>query len=91
MQTFIVREKEESKLYFTFMAETPDKDNIAKLRQVDCSPEQYHFEKDIVYLFAATGYGRAKLNNSFIEKKLNVAATTRNLNTVNKLLQMSKN
>mgnify|MGYP001050638251 CR=1 FL=1 len=84
------KQNEDKKLYFTFLAEKPDVDNIAKLKRVDYSPELHHIANDLVYVFAANGYGKAKLNNNFIEKKLKVAATTRNLNTMNKLLEMSK-
>ena len=42
-----------------------------------------------VYLHCPDGYGDSKLINSFWEKKLGVAATTRNWRTVNKLLEMA--
>jgi uncharacterized protein (DUF1697 family) len=35
-----------------------------------------------------TGAGNTKLTQKYIEKKLNVIATTRNWNTENKLIEM---
>jgi uncharacterized protein (DUF1697 family) len=43
-----------------------------------------------VYLYCPNGYGRTKLTNTFWEKKLKVGATTRNWNTVNKLLELAE-
>jgi uncharacterized protein (DUF1697 family) len=42
-----------------------------------------------IYLFCPNGYGRTKLSNSFFERKLGVAATTRNWKTVNALYEMA--
>jgi len=76
-------------LYVTFLAETPDADQLEKLQAGDYSPEAFVVKGSVVYIFAVNGYGRAKLNNNFLEKKLKVAATTRNCKTVNALLEMS--
>ena len=76
-------------LYVTFLAETPAADPLKKLQAADYRPEAYVLHDQIMYIFAANGYGRAKLNNNFLEKKLKVAATTRNWKTVNSLLDMS--
>ena len=43
----------------------------------------------VVYLTLPHGYGRTKLNNAFFERKLGVAATTRNWRTVRALVEMS--
>ena len=42
-----------------------------------------------VYLHCPSGYGETKLSNAVFEKALAVKATTRNWNTVNKLLEMA--
>ena len=44
---------------------------------------------DVVYLYCPTGFARTKLTNNSIEKKLNVIATTRNLRTTLKLLELA--
>ena len=43
----------------------------------------------VVYLKLPHGYGRTKLNNAFFERKLGVAATTRNWRTVLALAELS--
>jgi uncharacterized protein (DUF1697 family) len=52
--------------------------------------EYFSFKENIIYLYVPNGYGRAKLNNNFIENKLKVDATTRNLKTVTKLIELSE-
>jgi len=41
-----------------------------------------------IYLYCPGGYGNTKLSNNLFEKALSVSATTRNWNTVNKLLEI---
>ena len=43
----------------------------------------------VVYLCLPHGYGRTKLNNSYFERHLGAAATTRNWRTVRALVEMS--
>ncbi len=78
------------RLYMTFLKEEPVAERIEKLQEVDYSPEDYRLEGKDLYFFAPNGYGRAKMNNNFFEKKLKVVATTRNWRTVNKLYEMSQ-
>ncbi|HMO40374.1 MAG TPA: DUF1697 domain-containing protein [Saprospiraceae bacterium] len=82
--------KDENFLHITFLAAPPAHiDEIAieaKLspgEAIACTPEA-------VYLYCPNGYGRTKLTNTFIESRLQVAATTRNWKTVNTLLRMAE-
>lgn len=43
----------------------------------------------VIYLCLPHGYGRTKLNNSYFERHLGAAATTRNWRTVKALVEMS--
>ena len=52
--------------------------------------DKYKIVNDIVYLYCPSGFGKTKLTNSIFETKLNVVATTRNLRTTKKLLELSK-
>ncbi len=83
-------EIEEKKMYFTLLSTPPDPDAIAELTAKDYKAEEFVITKSVVYFYAANGYGRTKLNNNFFEKKLKCSATTRNLKTVTKLLELSK-
>ena len=76
------------RLYVTFLDEEPDPERVATVREVDYSPEQFEIIGKDLYFYSPSGYGRAKMNNNFFEKKLKVAATTRNWRTVNVLLSM---
>ncbi len=44
---------------------------------------------DAIYTLCATKYSDSKFNNGFFERKLHVAATTRNFNTMTKLVELS--
>ena len=81
-------EKDPKRLYVTFLSHSPAQDLLDKILQEDYSPEAFILLKKHIYFFSPTGYGRAKMNNNFFEKKLKVEATTRNWRTVNKLRVM---
>ncbi len=52
-------------------------------------PEQTHLDGRHLYLYYPEGQGTTKLTNVFIERQLGVAGTTRNWNTVTKLLALT--
>ena len=77
------------RLYVTFLSEIPSKASADKIVATDFLPEKFQIIGREVYLYCPLGYGESKLSNTFFEKKLKVQATTRNWNTVNKLLELS--
>ncbi len=77
-------------LHVTFLAKAPTEAAIEVVKAVSHEPEQFIWRGTHLYLYAPKGYGRAKLNNNFLERKLDVQATTRNWKTVNKLLEMAQ-
>lgn len=78
------------RIYFTFLSEKPSSINIKKLMEFEYPPEEYIIDGDMIYLLFPNGYGKAKMNNNFFEKKLNIFATTRNYKTVKTLFEMVK-
>ncbi len=80
----------EKKMYFTFLSRVPDQQILANLSiKVSGNEECIVSDQDkVVYFYAANGYGKTKLNNNFFEKRLNCKATTRNLNTIRKILAL---
>jgi uncharacterized protein (DUF1697 family) len=76
------------RLYVTFLADTAKKVELEKIEKLDYSPEKFIIIGRVVYLYCPIGYGKTKLSNNFFENKLKVTATTRNWNTVNKLVEM---
>lgn len=81
-------EYEPKRLYVTFLSAEPPPLLVEQLTLVDYSPEAFILQGKHIYFFSPAGYGRAKMNNNFFEKKLKVNATTRNWRTVNKLNEM---
>lgn len=51
--------------------------------------DRYKIVDDVMYLYCPSGFGKTKLTNNIIEKKLKVTATTRNLKTTQKLLELA--
>ena len=81
---------EGTKVLLTFLAEVPSDEACAELMTHVKSPEQLVIKGHQVYLHCPNGYGRSKLSNVFLEKKLKVQATTRNWKTINKLCELSQ-
>ncbi|MFV2060760.1 MAG: DUF1697 domain-containing protein [Gammaproteobacteria bacterium] len=82
-------ENEGTKVLVTFLATKPNKDKITDLNKYVKLPEKLNIKGKEVYLYCPNGYGKSKLSNTFIEKKLEVAATTRNWKSVVKLYELS--
>lgn len=81
-------EKDGSKMMFSFLSELPTIENINKLMAYVKLPERLDIFEKVLYLHCPNGYGKTKLSNNFVEQKLKLTATTRNLKTVTKLVQM---
>jgi uncharacterized protein (DUF1697 family) len=77
-------------LHVTFLATAPAAATVRSLADVDRSPDQFSIVGRAVYVHCPDGYGNTKLNNTFFEKRLGVAATTRNWRTVQTLAVLTK-
>jgi uncharacterized protein (DUF1697 family) len=84
-------EEKKANSYFTMLSEIPDQDLVTEASQKIYPDEEYIILKDCIYFFSAKGYGNAKFNINFFEKKLKVNATSRNFKTMVKLLSLSEN
>lgn len=73
-------------VHFYFCKEQPTPD-IERLNTLKAETERYEIIDKVFYLHAPDGIGRSKLVAN-VEKCMAVPATGRNLNTVNKLLDM---
>ncbi len=82
--------KDPSKLYVTFLSNTPSQSHIKEINILKDKSEEFVMDDKAIYLFLPNGYGRTKLTNNFFEKILNTSATTRNWNTINELLKIIK-
>ena len=77
------------KPYLTFLSEIPEQENIDVLNSISFDNEIYELKGKVLYSHYPKGAGKAKMTNNLIENKLKVRATTRNLNTTKKLLEMT--
>jgi len=90
LETNPFSDKEEvNKLYYVLLKKPSDKTSKEQFEELHFENEDYHITDKCVYLLCKNGYGKAKLNNNLIEKKLKVEATTRNQKTMLKLLEMA--
>jgi uncharacterized protein (DUF1697 family) len=76
--------------HVTFLADRPAAAAVTKLAEkaAPFAPDRCEVVGRDVYLHCPGGYGNTKLNNAFIERHLEVTATTRNWRTVNTLARM---
>jgi len=77
---------DQSKLHVTFLSGVPKE--AGDLQKLAAPGEQFRVWDKQIYLYCPNGYGRTKLSNNAIEKKLSLVATTRNWRSVNALLTM---
>lgn len=89
---FLTERKEDpAKLYVTFLYRLPSALELKNLNIPDSGSDEFIIQGKEIFLFCPNGYGKTKLSNNFFEKKLNMPATTRNWNTVQALLGLTKN
>lgn len=76
------------KLYVVFVAIVLKKESIHDLKISQFKPDEASIDENRIYIKYAIGAGKTRLELKYIEKKLNVIGTMRNLNTVTNLLSM---
>ncbi len=77
-----------ARTFFTLLTGKPDKQKVMELSRRDFRPDKIVISDGVVYLHCPISYGKSKLNNNSIEKMLGISATTRNFNTMTKLLEL---
>ena len=75
------------KYYLTFLAETPKQPPTLPIRMNDIENEVFKFENNNVFTVGFNVKGRYGFPNVFIEKEFGVPATTRNWNTILRILK----
>jgi uncharacterized protein (DUF1697 family) len=76
-------------LYVAFLATEPGVDRVASLQRPAGEDAEFSVTGRHVYLRYPSGYGRTKLTNAYLEKRLGVPATTRNWRTVSSLAALA--
>ena len=82
------QDSDTKKLYVAFASIALRSDSINDLKMSQVKPDQTHIDANRIYIKYAVGAGKTRLDQKYIEKKLNVTATIRNWNTVTQLLAM---
>lgn len=77
------------KLHVTFLSDNTENELIEKIKDYKSGNDKFIIDEKVIYLYCPDGYGNTKLNNTFFEKKLQIKATTRNWQTVNKLFEIA--
>jgi uncharacterized protein (DUF1697 family) len=91
------RNEAPGKLHVTFLSDSPTESVLSTLphpedpkRPGSGNDDEFMVYGQEIYLFCRNGYGRTKFSNTFFERKLSVAATTRNWKTVTALYEIAK-
>ncbi|RPI20258.1 MAG: DUF1697 domain-containing protein [Actinobacteria bacterium] len=75
-------------LHVVFLTGRPQPDRVAALDPDRSPPDAFLVDGSHVYVAYPNGSGRSKLNLDYFERRLGVAGTARNWNTVGNLLAM---
>ncbi len=78
------------RIYFTLLNPLPTPEKWEATQQKKNEIDPFILVDDVVYLFCRGGYGKTDFSNPFFEKNLKVTATTRNLETMQRLLEMAE-
>jgi uncharacterized protein (DUF1697 family) len=79
-----------SRLFFVSFASPPPVEKVEALLAEDFGDEKLAITEHAAYMYIPDTYGRGRLSNNFLERKLGVAATMRNFNTMKKLIELSR-
>jgi uncharacterized protein (DUF1697 family) len=85
---FLRKKADPKYLHVTFLAEEPDEALVRAVKDFDAGHDEFVVRGRDVYLHCPGGYGNTKLNGTFVERRLQAISTTRNWNSVTKLLQL---
>lgn len=83
-------EKDGSRVLVSFLSAIPGKAQLDDVLKYAATSEHLVLKGREVYLHCPNGYGKSKLSNAFLEKKLGVGATTRNWKSVSQLYELSR-
>ncbi len=84
-----IKTQKGEKLHISFLSGKPDKAAAENLAAVKNDVDEIRLSGSEVYILCRNGYGQTLFSNTFIEKKLAIASTTRNWDTVQKLLSLA--
>ncbi|MGB0896554.1 MAG: DUF1697 domain-containing protein [Flavobacteriaceae bacterium] len=87
---YLTKEGNIKHLHVTFLDTTPLPGVVQNLNITTAPNETYTLQQSFIYLHTPDGFAKTKFSNLQFEKKLNTVATTRNWNTVTKLIALAQ-
>lgn len=78
-----------SRVYFSLLLSQPAQSLVGEFLKLDFSPDDVKVVGDTIYTRYATKHSDSRFNNNYFERKLKISATTRNFNTMTRLVQLS--
>jgi uncharacterized protein (DUF1697 family) len=82
------KEVDTKKLYVAFVSMELKADTINDLKTSQFKPDEVQIDTTRLFIKYHIGAGKTRLDQKYIEKKLNLTATIRNWNTVTQLLKI---
>jgi uncharacterized protein (DUF1697 family) len=78
----------DGKIYVTLLSEFTDEKSLSRMKPLPAQTDEFVVSGRAVYLLSRGGYSKTPYNNAFIEKTLGVDATTRNINTIERISEI---
>lgn len=78
-----------SRVFFSMFNGEPENALKSALLDADYFPEYLTISTQVAYMYIPGIYGKGRLSNSFFEKKMKIVATSRNYNTITKMIELS--
>lgn len=79
------------RIYFTILSSKPGKEKVGEIYKIKNDVDEIKVIDKTVYVLCRKGYAKSLYNNGAIEKVLGLKATSRNLETMNKLVDLGRN
>jgi uncharacterized protein (DUF1697 family) len=79
-----------SRVFYVLFKNRPNPIKVEALSALDFENEKMFIGTDEAYLYLPENAARSKLSNVFLERKLEITATTRNLNTMKKMVELGR-
>lgn len=81
--------KEGEKIYFTLFSDEPGPAEVGKLKTFPNYADEFEIIGKTLYVLCKKGYSQTLFTTNFVEKNLKVHGTSRNLETMTKLVKMA--
>lgn len=82
--------QERDRVAVLFLSNKPSDIPMEELQKAKQGSEEFQIIGKEIFLSCPNGFGKTKLSINLFERKLKLSATARNLNTVNKLLEIAE-